>query len=70
MTKEQFIQRATPYMERCISARRVHCPKTADARLRDIARLLAQFKGMDYDKAHSTVCDLEKYNSLYRLMQM
>lgn len=55
MTQEQYQQRVAPYIERYISARKAKCTRTAEARLRDWAKLYASYKECAYEVAYKSV---------------
>ena len=52
MTNEQYTERRASIMYWLASAISAHCPRTARARLRDLARLENETSGADYTETY------------------
>ena len=51
MDRQQYEDMMYSLGGRLVNARNHHCPKTARARLRDMAKIHAEFRGISYDEA-------------------
>lgn len=60
MTHQEYEERKSNIMIWMYSALTLHCPRTARARLRDLARLTEEFNGAQYIDTYNKL--LEEYN--------
>ena len=60
MTQEQYTKRRASILHGVAGAIKSHCPRTARARLRDLAKLENEFNGVDYVVAYHK--QLEEYD--------
>lgn len=57
MEYKEYTDRLAPLLARYKNAAKNNCKLTAHARLRDMAKLYAEYRGVSYDEAHRLFSD-------------